>query len=1026
MMTQEGHTHASFRARIMHIADEFEYVEAQLGRSQAEISLLREALKSYDCPVPSHIGYNDKYASDKSGVVSGTTLPSSPCKSPIQIPLGANVDEPPGRGEVGEATTPALRRITRSSMVKRNSRTSFESEADVSRPGASSGSHAPARNSMPSYDFQSVRSRQFSDVDKVDKAGDNESVRIHLPSDWPRCLELRSQLDKDVILEMQSLQNNRDHWLATTKLSSRGLGTGGPDVASHLILEPTSSFLVFFDLIKLVALLYDLIFTPFSLAWELPVTGSEQAVAFVLIGIWWLDIGVGFRTAFISFGHLEKHPYAIAVNYLRRGFALDFSLVLIDVVSVIIVHAVSGHADERSIASGLRTVRMARIARVLKLLRLPTLQSLRGHVLEGLDSSQDFQLAFSFFRLILFIFWFNHTLSCMWYFISWAAHSDTGSRWVDVPNGGADAATYQDLPKTYQYMTALHWSLTQMTPASMQVNSLNSVEKAFNIAALVCGTFLFTFNMSMLSAKLTQRMISTKKLAQQSKQLDRFLLQGCVGRSLTMRVKMQVRERLNGHKVLVSWDDVEPSLSLIATSLQQELQVELCRPHLLRHDFFLFCHRVDEKCAESLGCVACTQAVLPAGDSLFMTGTVSETTYLILEGAVTYLQTNRKREEEESAELVGAMEWMCEPAVWTQWLHVGRADVHAACMILKLDTMKCLNVLTQNPAIWDVASQYGWHFHRLLVEDEWPSDLNHPPDFCEVLQAMESDTRLFVGLFALNIMRKTRKTDGIFNQLLMKYQHLDELEKGLRAGHNTLSLSATDEIVRVSHVVVASVQRESDKAYWVQLGKCTGGLVSADARLPGFPVSPGESPQTILEHLLGGKLMPIAHAVDIRNVEKASEVRKSRHFGILTYYMQTVHHCVFHGASKLRRPCQKMLLLRQRTSCLPVTTEIYAYEHSSTVYYFAWLGKELLSRLKDANELRNVEHSLQDLVQDGDSESEDGDRNTSASSVRASDRVRTADVLDLLSVSHMDSGGDFAPQLSDVLQPRKKYYEFRL
>eukprot|EP00971_Amphidinium_carterae_P184394 3660654-Amphidinium_carterae.1 len=47
--------------------------------------------------------------------------------------------------------------------------------------------------------------------------------------------------------------------------------------------------------------------------------------------------------------------------------------------------------------------------------------------------------------------------------------------------------------------------------------------------------------------------------------------------------------------------------------------------------------------------------------------------------------------------------------------------------------------------------------------------------------------------------------------------------------------------------------------------------------LCGFYAFQGESPQTILEHLLGGKLMPIAHAVDIRNVEKASEVRKSRH-----------------------------------------------------------------------------------------------------------------------------------------------------
>eukprot|EP00438_Fugacium_kawagutii_P026712 Skav219970 [mRNA] locus=scaffold2879:389420:443892:+ [translate_table: standard] len=56
----------------------------------------------------------------------------------------------------------------------------------------------------------------------------------------------------------------------------------------------------------------------------------------------------------------------------------------------------------------------------------------------------------------------------------------------------------------YRYATALHWSLTQFTPATVDVHPQNLVERTFAILVLIFGLVLFSSFVSSITASMTQ------------------------------------------------------------------------------------------------------------------------------------------------------------------------------------------------------------------------------------------------------------------------------------------------------------------------------------------------------------------------------------------------------------------------------------------------------------------------------------------------------------------------------------------
>merc|ERR1712242_450236 len=77
------------------------------------------------------------------------------------------------------------------------------------------------------------------------------------------------------------------------------------------------------------------------------------------------------------------------------------------------------------------------------------------------------------------ILWSNHVIGCLWYIMGIYAGSDTGLTWLS--DGGA---AYTEAGKLYEYTTALHWAITQMTPASMEVTPKSSSERIFTIVCI--------------------------------------------------------------------------------------------------------------------------------------------------------------------------------------------------------------------------------------------------------------------------------------------------------------------------------------------------------------------------------------------------------------------------------------------------------------------------------------------------------------------------------------------------------------
>merc|ERR1740138_1620555 len=101
--------------------------------------------------------------------------------------------------------------------------------------------------------------------------------------------------------------------------------------------------------------------------------------------------------------------------------------------------------------------------------------------------------------MVFGMMWVNHMASCMWYAAGRYFPSDTGLCWLDADIMGPESGKYDTASLSYQYFTAFHWSLTQMTPGSMQVFPVNSGERVFNIFVLMGGFLFFSVVVSAIS-----------------------------------------------------------------------------------------------------------------------------------------------------------------------------------------------------------------------------------------------------------------------------------------------------------------------------------------------------------------------------------------------------------------------------------------------------------------------------------------------------------------------------------------------
>merc|ERR1719253_2311425 len=87
-------------------------------------------------------------------------------------------------------------------------------------------------------------------------------------------------------------------------------------------------------------------------------------------------------------------------------------------------------------------------------------------------------------KLLTFILVLNHLVACMWYGVGYIGKtSGAPSNWLE--DVGLTPVYTGSLG--WKYTTSLHWSITQFTPASMDISATNTGERVFSVFILFWG-----------------------------------------------------------------------------------------------------------------------------------------------------------------------------------------------------------------------------------------------------------------------------------------------------------------------------------------------------------------------------------------------------------------------------------------------------------------------------------------------------------------------------------------------------------
>merc|ERR1719469_636206 len=123
----------------------------------------------------------------------------------------------------------------------------------------------------------------------------------------------------------------------------------------------------------------------------------------------------------------------------------------------------------------------------------------------------------------------------------------------------------------------MHWSLTQFTPASMEVRPYNVKERIFSIVVLLGALVSFSSFVSTLTASITYLSSLRSNEVRQFWMLRRYLKELRISRSLSLRVQRYCEYSWNREQSRVQKRSVT-LLAYLSGPLREELNAETFAP----------------------------------------------------------------------------------------------------------------------------------------------------------------------------------------------------------------------------------------------------------------------------------------------------------------------------------------------------------------------------------------------------------------------------------------------------------------
>jgi len=487
--------------------------------------------------------------------------------------------------------------------------------------------------------------------------------------------------------------------LSATRLSPEQLGG-----TKWTVIFPNSTKRIAWDVCGLVLICYDLITIPFTQAFDPPDSEFSLLMEWITLCFWTCDMAQGFFLGFFREGEYVEDNCKVLLNYLKSWFLVDCIVVFPDWIMKILKGEQSGPWGELG-----KILKGARAIRVMRLLRLAKLQRIVNIVFDKIDSEYAF-IVVNLMKLLLFVLVLNHLIACAWYGLAMALAGQTDTNWVET-------AQMSDDPIIYKYLTSLHWSLTQFTPAGMDISARNSPERLFSIVVLFFAMIAF----SSIVANITSSMSNLRNMkgdhVKQFWLLRRYLKQRGIRKGLSERIFKFLDHRIKLQSGKINQGQI-PVLQNLSEALQNELNYCIMSGGLSKHEFF---RKIDLEMPVILHalCSKILSKTYAEDEVVFSGGNVAKKTFF----------SGIARGPEETVDFLytpifgrcikaRSQECIAEPTLWVDWRHQGELMCQHPSELFNLSPEHFQQTLQLHPKPYFFAVSYAHDFLEHIKNQE--------------------------------------------------------------------------------------------------------------------------------------------------------------------------------------------------------------------------------------------------------------------------------------------------------------------
>lgn len=380
----------------------------------------------------------------------------------------------------------------------------------------------------------------------------------------------------------------------------------------------------------------------------------------------------------------------VVLHYVRTWFLVDCVVVVPDWIMTFS----TANAGSHVVGIG-RIFRGARAFRVLRLLRLLKLRRIISSMLELIESDYAFTIL-NLVKFLVALFLLNHVIACVWYLIGTVGKDGSRPNWLeDSQTAGKDMG--------YQYLTSLHWSLTQFTPASMDVSARNTLERGFSILVLFFALVTFSSIVGSITASMTHLQNKRDDQMKQFWLLRRYLRQRSISKGLSIRIMKFLEYQSARHQDLVQEGNLT-ILEKLSRPLQNELTHEMSAPVLLRHPFFGRLCKEMEVVMHRLCGIALRQHTLATMDVVFEANEEARWMYFVKSGDFEYKVRVGTRVRNPP---VRPCDWVSEAVLWTHWRHLGTLRALMPGELIDVDSVHFAQEMSKHPNSWALSRHYA-------------------------------------------------------------------------------------------------------------------------------------------------------------------------------------------------------------------------------------------------------------------------------------------------------------------------------